>query len=82
MGIGGVVQWRIVVNDGRIVEMTEVVGVEGSRVIFERYRPPRDTVLKNGIAWRLTQQPTGPSDSRSTIPHLDDGGDDGGMPRS
>ena len=33
-------------KDGRIVEVTEVVGVEGSRVIFERYRPPHDTVLK------------------------------------
>ena len=33
-------------KDGRIVEVTEVVGVEGSRVLFERYRPPRDTVLK------------------------------------
>eukprot|EP01043_Picozoa_sp_COSAG02_P060052 COSAG02_NODE_7770_length_2855_cov_2.472787_3_plen_42_part_00 len=30
-------QWRIVVKDGRIVEVTEVVGVEGSRVLFERY---------------------------------------------
>ena len=35
-------------KDGRIVEVTEVVGVEGSRVIFERYRPPHDTVL-NGV---------------------------------
>ena len=45
---------RIVVKDGRIVEVTEVVGVEGSRVIFERYRPPRGTVLmiKRCIAWR------------------------------
>ena len=33
-------------KDGRIVEVTEVVGVEGSRVIFERYRPPHDTVSK------------------------------------
>ena len=33
-------------KDGRIVEVTEVVGVEGSRVIFERYRPPHDTVFK------------------------------------
>ena len=43
---GGIVQWGIVVKDGTIVEVTEVVGVEGSRVLFERYRPPRDTVLK------------------------------------
>ena len=27
-------QWRIVVKDGRIVEVTESVGVEGSRVIL------------------------------------------------
>ena len=33
-------------RDGRIVEVMEVVGVEGSRVLFERYRPPHDTVLK------------------------------------
>ena len=39
-------QWRIVVKDGRIVEVTEVVGVEGSRVLFERYLPLHDTVLK------------------------------------
>ena len=32
-------RWRIVVKDGRIVEVTEVVGVEGSRVLFERYLP-------------------------------------------
>eukprot|EP01043_Picozoa_sp_COSAG02_P019104 COSAG02_NODE_910_length_16005_cov_46.458569_5_plen_48_part_00 len=28
------------------LEVTEVVGVEGSRVLFERFRPPHDTVLK------------------------------------
>ena len=39
-------QWRIVVKDGRIVEVTEVVGVEGSRVSFERYLPLHDTVFK------------------------------------
>ena len=39
-------QWRIVVKDGIIVEVMEVVGVEGSRVLVERYRPPHDTVLK------------------------------------
>ena len=33
-------------KDGRIVEVMEVVGVEGSRVLFERSRPPHDTVLK------------------------------------
>ena len=33
-------------NDGRIVGVMEVVGVGGSRVLFERYRPPHDTVLK------------------------------------
>ena len=32
VGVGGIVQWRIVVKDGRIVEVIEVVGVEGSRV--------------------------------------------------
>ena len=46
VGVGGVVQWRIVVKDGRVVEVMEVVGVEGSRVLVERYRPPHDTVLK------------------------------------
>ena len=46
VGVGGIVQWRRVVNDGIIVEVMEVVGVEGSRVLFERYRPPRDTVLR------------------------------------
>ena len=33
-------------RDGRIVEVMEVVGVEGSRVSFERYLPLHDTVLK------------------------------------
>ena len=37
-------------KDGRIVEVTEVVGVEGSRVIFERYRPPHDTVFKKTVS--------------------------------
>ena len=46
VGVGGIVQWRIVVKDGRIVEVMEVVGVEGSRVLFERYLPLHDTVLK------------------------------------
>ena len=32
VGVGGIVQWRIVAKDGRIVEAMEVVGVEGSRV--------------------------------------------------
>ena len=32
-------------KDGRIVEVTEVVGVECSRVLFERYLPLHDTVL-------------------------------------
>ena len=39
-------QWAIVVKDGIIVEVTEVVGVEGSRVLFERYLPLHDTVFK------------------------------------
>ena len=39
-------QWRIVGNEGRVVEVMEVVGVKGSRVLFERFRPPHDTVLK------------------------------------
>jgi len=34
------------VRDGRIVEVMEVVGVEGSRVLVERYLPLHDTVLK------------------------------------
>ena len=46
VGVGGIVQWRRVVNDGIIVEVMEVVGVEGSRVLFERYLPLHDTVLK------------------------------------
>ena len=37
---------RIVVKDGIIVEVTGVVGVEGSRVLFGRYLPLHDTVLK------------------------------------
>ena len=39
-------QWKIVVKDGIVVEVTEVVGVEGSRVLFERYLPLHDTVFK------------------------------------
>ena len=39
-------QWRRVVNDGIIVKVMEVVGVEGSRVLFERFRPPHHTGLK------------------------------------
>ena len=39
-------QWVIVGKDGIIVEVMEVVGVEGSRVLFERYLPLHDTVLK------------------------------------
>ena len=46
VGVGGIVQGEIVVKDGIIVEVTEVVGVEGSRVLFERYLPLHDTVLK------------------------------------
>ena len=46
VGVGGIVQWVIVGKDGIIVEVMEVVGVEGSRVLFERFRPPPDTVLK------------------------------------
>ena len=46
VGVGGIVQWRIVGKDGIIVEVMEVVGVEGSRVLFERFRPLHDTVLK------------------------------------
>ena len=45
VGVGGIVQWRIVVKDGIIVEVTEVVGIEGSRVLVERYLPLHD----NGI---------------------------------
>ena len=33
-------------RDGRIVEVMEVVGVEGSRVLFERFLPLHDTVFK------------------------------------
>ena len=46
VGVGGIVQWRIVGKDGIIVEVMEVVGVEGSRVLVERYLPLHDTVLK------------------------------------
>ena len=49
VGVGGIVEWGIVVKDGRIVEVMEVVGVEGSRVYVERYLPLHDTVFKNGI---------------------------------
>ena len=44
--VGGIVQWVIVGKDGIIVEVMEVVGVEGSRVLFGRFRPLHDTVLK------------------------------------
>ena len=40
-------------KDGRIVEVMEVVGVEGSRVLFERYLPLHDTVLKR---YRVAQE--------------------------
>ena len=50
-------QWRIVVKDGIIVEVTEVVGVGGSRVIFERYLPLRDTVLKRYRVAELRHHP-------------------------
>ena len=46
VGVGGIVQWRRVVNDGIIVKVMEVVEVEGSRVLFGRFRPLHDTVLK------------------------------------
>ena len=52
-------------RDGRIVEVMEVVGVEGSRVLFERYLPLHDTVLKRYrvasrpcVCQRLTVRPT------------------------
>ena len=61
MGVGGIVQWRIVVKDGRIVEVTEVVGVEGNRVLFERYLPLHDTVLKRyRVAIRVPHSKFGP----------------------
>ena len=41
----GIARAEVVVKDGRIVEVTEVVGVECSRVLFERYLPLHDTVL-------------------------------------
>ena len=41
-------------KDGRIVEVTEVAGVEGSRVLFERYLPLHDIVLKRYRVARLT----------------------------
>ena len=55
-------------RDGRIVEVMEVVGVEGSRVLFERYLPLHDTVLKTvscsvGSHWVITL------DSTSVITH-------------
>ena len=57
VGVGGIVQWRIVVKDGRIVEVMEVVGVEGSRVLFERFRPPHDTVFKTVSCGELHHAP-------------------------
>ena len=48
-------QWRIVAKDGRIVEVMEVVGVEGSRVLFGRYLPLHDTVLKRYRVARKVQ---------------------------
>ena len=41
-------------RDGRIVEVMEVVGVEGSRVLVERYLPLHDTVLKRYRVARLS----------------------------
>ena len=35
VGVGGIVQWRIVVKDGIIVEVMEVVGVD-----YEHYARP------------------------------------------
>ena len=58
VGVGGIVQWRIVGKDGIIVEVMEVVGVEGSRVLFERYLPLHDTVLKR-YRVALTRPPPG-----------------------
>ena len=48
VGVGGILQreFRIVLKDGRILEVMEVVGVKGSRVSVERFRPLQDTVLK------------------------------------
>ena len=45
-------------RDGRIVEVMEVVGVEGSRVLFERYLPLHDTVLKRYRVAKYIVQPT------------------------
>ena len=45
------------------MEVTEVVGVEGGRVIFERCRPPRDTVfgdlihLRNVNCFQMSNRP-------------------------
>ena len=50
-------------KDGRIVEVTEVVGVEGSRVIFERYRPPHDTVFKTVSCGGVTKRSALPQPS-------------------
>ena len=57
VGVGGIVQWVIVGKDGIIVEVMEVVGVEGSRVLFERFRPPHDTVLKRYRVARCWRSP-------------------------
>ena len=44
------------------MELMEVVGIEGSRVLFERFRPPHDTVLKRyRVASELEQAGCGAS---------------------
>ena len=58
-------QWVIVGKDGIIVEVMEVVGVEGSRVLFERYLPLHDTVLKR---YRVATRHRAPACRHATCP--------------
>ena len=43
VGVGGIVQWMIVVKDGRIVEVMVVVGVEV--VVYSSSSTGRHTIL-------------------------------------
>ena len=62
-------QWVIVGKDGIIVEVMEVVGVEGSRVLFGRFRPLHDTVLRRGTRVLRADQLVYHSAGRDRVEH-------------
>ena len=57
-------------RDGRIVEVMEVVGVEGSRVLFERFLPLHDTVLKRYRVANAARSVFSPSRTRPRVTFL------------